>query len=75
MQVLLSAAEGGVVAMVMVRGWSGGRVSERGWDYRGLDWDDPGVHHLTVHLHHHFIAALRRVIHRIYTEHETNDRF
>lgn len=67
LEVLVPAAEGGVVAVVMVRGRGGGRVSERGRDYGGLDGDDPGVHHLTVHLHHHFIAALRRVVHRIYT--------
>lgn len=59
----VSAAEGGVVAVVRRRGW--GRVSERGWDYWGFDWDNPGVHDLTVHLHHHLITALRWVIHRI----------
>lgn len=64
-----AAAEGGVVAVVMmVRRRGRGRVSERGRDYRGFDWDDPGVHHLTVHLHHHLVTALRRVIHRIYRQ-------
>lgn len=72
LQGLGPAAQGAVVAVVMVRGRGRGRVSEGGRDYRGLDWDDPGVHHLTVHLHHHLIAALRRVIHRIYTQTHTH---
>lgn len=59
MGMVVSAAEGGVVAVVMVRRWGWGRVSERGWDYGGFDRDNPGVHDLTVHLHHHLVTTLR----------------
>lgn len=55
-----------VVAVVMVGVVVGGRgrwrrVPKRWRDSRGLDGDNPGIHDLAVHLHHHLIT-LRGVI-------------
>lgn len=53
---MVAASEGGVVAVVMVGGGSGRGVAEGRGNSGGFDGDDPGVHDLTIHLHHHLIA-------------------
>lgn len=75
---VVASSERGVVAVVMVvvvvvgvvvgGGRRRGRVAERRRDSGGLDGDDPGVHDLTVDLHHHLVA-LRGVVQTLVDRH------